>query len=88
MTAVAKKETRIVERKEPEDPLLKKSIPHAYALVPIEGRPGMYCAVHLEGVTAERLEHLEPNGRPAQAPAGMLRIHGAMERRHLGKKWG
>lgn len=69
-------------------PLLARPIPHAYALVPVAGKPGLYYAVHLEGVVAEKLEHLEPSGRPAHAPYGMMRISGAMEKRHLQKKWG
>lgn len=69
-------------------PLLTKPIPHAYALIPHPERPGLFYAVHLEQVTAERLEHLELNGRESQAPMGMLRIEGAMQRRHFEKKWG
>ena len=70
------------------DPLLRKPIPHAYALVPHPDKPGMYYSVHLEGVTAERLEHLELNSKASAAPMGMLRIEAAMQRRHFEKKWG
>ncbi len=69
-------------------PLLKKPVPHAYALIPAEGRPGLFYAVHLQGVQAEKLAHLEPNSRCLSAPFGLIRIHAAMEKRHAEKKWG
>ncbi len=69
-------------------PLLKKPVPHAYALIPAEGRPGLFYAVHLTGVQAEQLEHLEPNSRCLSAPFGLIRIPAAMEKRHAEKKWG
>lgn len=68
-------------------PLLSKPVPHAYALIPCESRPGLFYAVHLSKVQAEQLEHLEPNARPLAAPFGMLRIGAAMEKRHLQKLW-
>jgi hypothetical protein len=70
------------------DPLLRRPIPHAYALVPHPERPGLYYSVHLTNVTAEAVEHLDLNGRPSLAPMGMVRIGGAMQRRHFEKKWG
>lgn len=91
MTAAAVKKTEKTEKtpeKAETHPLLRRPIPHAYALVPVEGKPGLFYAVHLENVVAERLDHLEANGRPAMAPHGMIRIHGAMETRHRQKKWG
>lgn len=69
-------------------PLLSKPVPHAYALVPCENRPGLFYAVHLTKVQAAGLEHLEPNSRPLAAPFGMLRISAAMEKRHQQKLWG
>lgn len=74
-------------RTEPH-PLLVEPVPHAYALVPCKGKPGLFYAVHLTGVVADALEHLEPNGRPLAAPFGMLRIEAAMNKRHQQKKWG
>lgn len=68
-------------------PLLAKPVPHAYALIPAEGRPGLFYAVHLTDVVAAGLEHLEPNSRCLSAPFGLIRIHSAMERRHTQKKW-
>ncbi len=76
-----------VEAKQPH-PLLRKPVPHAYALIPAEGRPGLFYAVHLSNVQAEQLDHLEPNSRCLSAPFGLIRIHAAMERRHHEKKWG
>lgn len=69
-------------------PLLERPVPHAYALIPCESRPGLFYAVHLSQVQAAKLEHLEPNSRPLAAPFGMLRIQAAMEKRHLAKQWG
>lgn len=71
----------------PPHPLLSKPVPHAYALIPAEGRPGLFYAVHLTGVQAAGLEHLEPNSRCLSAPFGLIRIHAAMDRRHAEKKW-
>lgn len=70
------------------DPLLQKPIPHAYALVPHPEKAGLFYAVHLENVCAERLDHLEFSARPTPATFGMLRIEAAMQRRHFEKKWG
>ena len=70
------------------DPLLELPIPHAYALIPHPDKPGLFYAVHLEGVFAEKLSHLEPSDRPSQAVFGLLRISQAMENRHRTKKWG
>lgn len=89
MNAPKKKDAPVTNGAAAEvDPLLRKPIPHAYALVPHPEKPGMFYSVHLENVQAERLEHLELNSRPSAAPMGMLRIEGAMQRRHFEKKWG
>ena len=78
----------VVEPKRPQlHPLLSKPVPHAYALIPCEGRPGLFYAVHLSRVQAEKLDHLEPNSRPLAATFGMLRIAAAMEKRHQQKLW-
>lgn len=69
------------------NPLLSKPIPHAYALVPDPDRKGRFFAVHLTNVVARELEHLEPNARSAAAPHGLVRINGAMEKRHRSKQW-
>jgi hypothetical protein len=58
---------------------------HAYAL--IADGIGRFRAVHLTGVTAENVEHLEPNGRPESAAGGMMRISAAMTERHRRKAW-
>lgn len=76
----------VVKPKEPH-PLLARPVPHAYALIPAEGRPGLFYAVHLSNVQAEKLDHLEPNSRCLSAPFGLIRIHAAMEKRHHEKKW-
>lgn len=68
-------------------PLLEVPVPHAYALVPAKGRPGLFYAVHLTNVQAEKLEHLEPNSRCLSAPFGLIRIEAAMQKRHAEKKW-
>lgn len=78
----------VAEEPRAPHPLLSKPVPHAYALIPAEGRPGLFYAVHLTGVQAAALEHLEPNSRCLSAPFGLIRIHSAMERRHTQKKWG
>ncbi len=69
------------------DVLLKRPIPHAYALIPQPGRPGRFYAVHLLNVTADGLEHLEPSGRSEAATFGMQRIERAMDKRHKEKQW-
>lgn len=57
-------------------------IAHAYALV---WTPTGHVAVHLEGVTAEKVTYLEPNGRPEQKALAASRIANSAERR---KEWG
>lgn len=75
------------ELKKTGHPLLARPVPHAYALIPAEGRPGLFYAVHLTQAQAAGLEHLEPNGRALAAPFGLLRIHAAMDKRHHQKGW-
>ncbi len=70
------------------DPLLERPIPHAYALVPHPDKPGLFYAVHLVNVTAERLEHVEPSGRPSHGPYQLQRLYREMEARHRTRKWG
>lgn len=70
------------------DPLLERPIPHAYALVEHPDKPGLFYAVHLVNVTAEKLEHVEPSGRPSHGPFQLQRIYQAMETRHRARKWG
>ena len=72
----------------PLDPLLERPIPHAYALVPHPTKEGLFYAVHLENVVAERLDHLELSGRPSAGPFGLNRITQAMETRHRARRWG
>jgi hypothetical protein len=61
-------------------------IAHAYALVPtLDGR---FVAVHLEGVTAQALDRIEPNGRAEPAPAAVQRCVTAMDRRLHRRAWG
>lgn len=76
------------DRVKPElHPLLEEPVPHAYALIPAKGRPGLFYAVHLTQVQARGLEHLEPNSRCLSAPFGLIRIEHAMQKRHQEKKW-
>ena len=70
------------------DPLLERPIPHAYALVPHPDKPGLFYAVHLMNVSAERLEHVEPSGRPSNGPFQLQRLYQQMELRHRARKWG
>jgi hypothetical protein len=92
MSAVASTSTAPVAppKKKPEEvvhPLLKEPVPHAYALIPDPKKVGHYFAVHLTGVIARGLTHLEPGARSAAAPYGLQRIGKAMERRHVEKRW-
>lgn len=64
------------------------TIPHAYALVPVPGKPGHYHALHLEGVIAEKVTDLTPDAKTTAPVRGMERIFDAMNRRHRAKKWG
>jgi hypothetical protein len=63
-----------------------KLLPHAYAMVQDE-RGGWY-AVHLEGVTADKITRLEPNGRREHGGFALSRVVMAMQRRHHERKWG
>jgi hypothetical protein len=87
MTAAKKKLTEHDEEPETPMPLLKAPIPHAYALIPVEGRPGRFYAVHLRNVTAMGLDYLEPSGRSEAATYGLGRINRDMEKRHKEKSW-
>lgn len=60
--------------------------PFAYAI--IEGPPGQWSAVCLEGVTAREIVRLEPNGQPEPQARAMGRIKNAIEMRTIAKKWG
>ena len=80
--------------KEPPEPTLDERltrvpIPHAYALIPDPDRPGKYYAVHLMGVHAERIEHLDkPVPRGSYHTAALSRIIPAMQNRYrLEKGW-
>lgn len=64
------------------------TIPHAYALVPVKGRPGHYHALHLEGVIAEKSTDLTPDGKTTAPVYGLERLFIAMNKRHRQKKWG
>lgn len=59
--------------------------PFAYAI--IEGPPGKWSAVCLEGVTARAVERLEPNGEPEAMAWAMRRVTRAIEIRTVAKKW-
>lgn len=53
-------------------------LPHAYALVQ-DGRGGWH-ALHLEGVTAQKVTRLEPNARPEPGMFAASRVTLAIER--------
>lgn len=57
-------------------------IPFAYALVQT---PSGFLAVKLEGVTAQSVTYLEPNGRPELRRLAAMRTANEIERR---KDWG
>jgi len=59
--------------------------PFAYTLV--EGPPGQWTAVCLEGVTARAVEKLEPNGDAEPMYRASQRLQRAMEMRTIGKRW-
>jgi hypothetical protein len=65
---------------------LPQEYPVAYAI--IEGPPGRWTAVCLEGVTARALQRLEPNGEPEPQARAALRIARSIEQRTVAKKWG
>lgn len=60
---------------------------HPYAYAIIEGPPGQWSAVCLEGVTARELQRLEPNGQPEPLARAMMRVNRAIEIRTIAKKW-
>lgn len=78
LAAQAKAEAELAER--------FKLLPHAYAMVQ-DPRGGWY-AVHLEGVRAEKVTRLEPNGRREHGGFALSRAVMAMQRRHSERKWG
>lgn len=57
-------------------------IAHAYALV---WTPTGHISVHLEGVRADKVEYLEPNGRPELRRLASARVSNAIDKR---KVWG
>lgn len=61
-------------------------IAHAYAVVRLED--GRYVALHLEDVTAKRVERVSPNGASEAAPFATARCRNAMDRRTRQRLWG
>ncbi len=62
-------------------------IAHAYAVIPGPSA-GEFYAVHLEGVRAEKITRLEPNGRREPALRCAQRIENVMHKRSLKRDWG
>lgn len=60
----------------------------AYAYAIVEGPPGKWSAVMLEGVTARKVTCIEPNGQPEPQARAMMRIQSAISQRTIAKKWG
>lgn len=59
---------------------------HAYAVyLQPDGR---FVALHLEGVTAKRVEKISPNGAPESAPFATARCSNAMDKRTRQRLWG
>lgn len=67
------------------DKQMEGPFPFAYAI--IEGPPGKWSAVCLEGVTAREVQRIEPNGQPEPQARAMMRIIRAIEVRTIAKKW-
>ena len=67
------------------DELREGPFPFAYAI--IEGPPGKWSAVCLEGVTARKVQRIEPNGQPEPQARAMMRVIRAIEVRTIAKKW-
>jgi hypothetical protein len=59
---------------------------HAYAVY--RQPDGRFVALHLEGVTAKRIERLAPNNAPESAPFATARCGNAMDRRTRQRLWG
>lgn len=62
-------------------------IAHAYAIVPVAGKVGKYRALHLQGVIAEIVTDLEPEGRGEPATTCLSRIDSALNERTRRKAW-
>ena len=62
-------------------------IVHAYAIVKSKSNEGRYYAVHLEEVTAKKVDVLEPSGRSEPAAHGVSRILHALDLRHFRRAW-
>lgn len=69
----------------PPAPPAPREYPCAYTLV--EGPPGQWTAVCLQGVTARSLEKLEPNGDAEPLYRASQRIQRGIELRTIGKMW-
>lgn len=68
------------------DKQMEGPFPYAYAI--IEGPPGKWSPVCLEGVTAREVVRLEPNGQAEPPARAMMRIQSAISQRTIAKKWG
>jgi hypothetical protein len=66
-------------------PPVRERFPFAYAI--IEGPPGQWSAVCLEGVTAREVQRLEPNGDAEPMFRATQRLVRAIEMRTIGKRW-
>jgi hypothetical protein len=60
---------------------------HAYAVVQSK-QDGRFYALHLEDVTAKKIEVLEPSGRAEPAIHGINRISHALDLRQFKRAWG
>jgi hypothetical protein len=58
---------------------------HAYAIY--RQPDGRYVALHLEGVTAKRVQRIAPNGAPESAPFANQRCTTAMDKRTRLRLW-
>lgn len=69
------------------DPLLKRPVAFAYALIPDPENTERYFAVRLIDVVAGGLEHLEGSGRSSASSFGVARIIRDMETRQRRRSW-
>jgi hypothetical protein len=67
---------------------LPDMIPNAYALVPVKGKIDQFYAVRLVNVTAQYMDHLEPNEEAERGNSALKRIVEAATKRWRKHAWG
>jgi len=73
---------------EPAKPVEKVVIPWAYTLYEDPERPGLYFALELSNVVAEKVRHCEPSGRSSHSAIQLGRMLREIDKRQTQRAWG